>query len=385
MFSSSLHNRLSVLSDPRLRRCRRYPLVDVLLIVLCGLLCGMNTFVGIAEWATAKKDWLHECLDIAAVPSHDTIGRILATIDPLALNACLLQWSQALWKDSKGKAAESAEAEVVAFDGKVIRGALGSLNLMSAFATVARLTLAVQKVPEGSNEIPALPQLLTETLKLLALEGTIVTADAIHCQVNTAQAILSKKADYLLALKKNQEDLFETAQYYFDFLRKEAFAPDGRLVAYDFCHTIEKAHGQIESRRCYVLPNTGWIDPFHTWPKLRSVIQVERECDKAGKTTRETRYFLSSLEGGKRSARRALRAVRRHWRIENSQHWMLDVVFREDHSRVRKDKAPQNLSILRRLALNLLRQEKTANGGIEIKRHRAGWDSGYLEKLLATN
>lgn len=374
---SRLRYHLSNLRDPRHTRTRRYLLCDILLIVLCGLLSGADNFVSIAQWAEAKKDWLQEALGVAALPSHDTLGRVLSRLDADALNHCLLNWSQSLWTPEAGA--------VVAFDGKRLRGAMGNLTLLSAFATKTRLTLSVQKVAEGSNEIPA----LREALALLSLEGCVVTADALHCQVETAQAIVDKQADYVLALKRNQDELFETARQYFTFWRSEQFASDGRsAVPYQFTQSVDKARGQVETRRCWLITTTGWLDPLDMWPNLKSVALVERECRRRdGRVTVEARYFLTSLGGdtahGNATAKQVMRAVRSHWKIENSQHWALDVAYKEDLCRLRVGNAAQNLATLRRLSLNLLKRDKSVKVGIATKRSMAGWNNDYLETLLA--
>jgi predicted transposase YbfD/YdcC len=372
-FSERLRRRFASLRDPRVVRCRRYPLADIVLVVFCGLLCGADNLVAICHWADARRDWLKEALGIAALPSHDTLGRVLARLDPEALATCLSAWSGHLWTPEPGES-----GEVIAFDGKRLRGALGNLTLVSAWATRARLTLAARPVADGRNEIPAMADLLP----LLSLSGCVVTADAMHCQIETAQTILGRKADYVLAIKKNQPELFEAAQHYFGFRHDHPDAPEKGEVPHSFAQTVDKARGQVEVRRCWLVHTTGWIDPFQRWPGLKAVALVERECRRPGGQTRvEARYFLTSLSG---SAGKVLSATRRHWQIENGQHWTLDVAYKEDLCRVRAGHLAKNLATLRRLSLNLLKRESSLKVGVQTKRQRAGWDSAYLETLLAT-
>ena len=380
LFSSAVRKHFADLSDPRVSRTRRYTLCDLLLIALCAVVCGADGFVAIQEWGQAKADWLCERFGVEAIPSHDTFGRVFALLDPYAFAACFAAWTADLHEKTKG--------EVIALDGKTVRSSMdaasgkAALHLVSAWATGSGLSLAQRAVDGKSNEITALPELLG----LLDLEGCIVTADAMGCQKEVARLVQEKGGDYVLALKGNHPNLHESVRRFFEQSRQNEWRTGFGNVAHRHCWTQEKGHGRIEIRRCWVVDtDIAWLDPDGQWAGLASVAAVECErrvgAGASAKTTVEVRYFLSSLRG---SARQVLRAVRRHWGIENNLHWTLDLAFREDESRVRKDHAGENLATLRKLALNLLKRETTAKVGIAIKRAKAGWDNQYLAKILVS-
>ena len=356
----------ALVSDPRVSRCRKFPLGDLLLLCLCGLICGADNYVAICRWARARCDWLRESLNIEAIPSHDTLGRVLAKLDSGQVAQALADWNGQLWE------AERREGDVVAFDGKRVKGAANQLNLLSAWASRVQLTLGVSDGGKGGDEIAALRQLLA----LVNVSDCLVTADALHTQTETAKAIVENKADYLLALKANKSELHQAVSHYFERVLT------GQAVAKDHCLHRMSERGVVEERRCWTLEDVLSVDPWERWTRLRTLVCVERKVFKAGELLHEqTRYFVSSATG---RARRFLRATRLQWGIENSQHWRLDVFFREDDSRVRMGQAATNLATLRRLALGLLKAEKTEKVGIQTKRQMAGWDTAYLERVLAT-
>lgn len=372
---SSITAHFSSLEDPRVDRTKWHDLHDILVIAICGVICGADGWVGIEEFGNAKLDWLRTFLDLPnGIPSHDTFGRVFARLDPDQFQHCFLSWVQAI--------CEITEGEVVAVDGKTLRrskdGTLGkdAIHMVSAWASENRLTLAQKKVDDKSNEITAIPALL----ELLELKGCIVTTDALGCQRKIASTVIEGEGNYVLPVKNNQKTLRQDIESLFDYAREEDF----ENVEHDFYRSVDAGHGRIEFRRAWTISDPefiDWLDPNDRWEDLKSIGMVEGERQVDGKTEQETRYYISSLSG---KAEEFAHAVRSHWGIENSVHWVLDIAFREDDSRVRKGHGPENLAILRRLALNLLKQESTATCGTRNKRLKAAWDEDYLLKILGS-
>ncbi len=363
------------LPDPRLARTQRHALLDILVIALCALICGADDFVAIARFGQAKQAWLRERLALelpSGIPSHDTFGRVFARLDPTAFADCFLAWTQQMHTQTAG--------QVIALDGKTLRHSFdtasgkGAIHMVSAWASDSRLVLGQVKVDAKSNEITALPVLL----KMLDISGSVVTADAMGCQKAIAQQITEQGGDYVLALKDNHPRLHDEVRRLFAWGEAEG----AKDLACSFHQSQEYDHGRQELRRCWVTEQVHWLDETdepQAWAGLQSVVKVESQRTIAGKTSRECRFFLSSLPA---NAKQILSAVREHWGIENSLHWVLDMAFTEDASRVRRDHSPQNLATLRHLALNLLRQEKTDKNGVKNRRLRAGWDNDYLIKVI---
>jgi predicted transposase YbfD/YdcC len=362
------------LDDPRVSPATRHQLLDIVAIAVCAVICGADTWVEVETFGRAKRDWLGTFLALPhGIPSHDTFGRVFAALDPDQFERGFRSWVAAVVDVSAGT--------VVAVDGKTLRRShdrtqgKAALVLVSAWAEANRLLLGQVAVAPGSNEIPAIPALLQS----LALDGSIVTVDAIGCQTAIAAQIVAQEADYVLALKENQETLHEAVAFLFAAGQADGFAG----LRHDAHRTIEKNHGRIEVRQVWTIADPAviaYLDPHGAWPQLRSVAMVVAERRVGEDVSRESRYYLSSLPG---DAATVGAAVRAHWGIENRLHWVLDIAFREDESRVRQGHADQNLALLRRLALNLLRQESTAKIGIKAKRLKAGWDHAYLLKILA--
>lgn len=368
--SLSILEHFADLEDPRLERTKEHLLLDIVAIAICAVLCGADSWVDIESYGEAKADWLKQFLSLPnGIPSHDTFARVFARVDPEQLQQCFLSWIEAI--------SDLTVGEVVAIDGKQLRHSYdrgegrGAIHMVSAWASANRLVLGQRKVNEKSNEITAIPELL----RVLALSGCIVTIDAMGCQKAIAAAIVAKGADYVLALKANQSTLYEDVEWLF----KQAKASEFAQIEHDFHQTIDKGHGRIDVRQCWTLSKLDYLVQKSQWQGLQSVAMVEAQRRIDGKVTTETCFYISSLPG---NAQQIATAIRTHWSIENSLHWVLDVSFREDDSRIRKDHAPQNFALLRQIALNLLTQEKTAKVGVKAKRKKAGWDDAYLAKVL---
>ncbi len=306
------------------------------------------------------------------IPSHDTIARLFAALNPDTLQNCFLSWVRSVAQLSAG--------EIIAIDGKTLRhsydsgGDKGAIHMVSAWASQNRLVLGQIKVDDKSNEITAIPKLL----KVLDLHGCIVTIDAMGTQTEIAQQISDQGGDYVLSLKGNQGNIHEDVAQLFEWTRKIDF----KDVAHEYCQTIDGGHGRIEIRRHWLLEEVAPLIDANRWPGLQRVGLVESERRLDGQPPSiEQRYYLLSLDGG---VDRFAHAVRSHWGIENQVHWVLDVAFSEDASRIRKDHAPENLALIRHVALNLLRQDSSTKAGIKARRLKAGWDNDYLLELLAS-
>ena len=376
---SSLISYLAQVPDPRMDRRKEHLLTDVLVIAVCTLLCAGETFNDMEEFGKAKHDWFKTFLALPnGIPSHDTFNRVFAALDPQQFLDCFLRWTQSL--------RQAVAQEIVALDGKALRRALDQDQsvkyIVSAWAESNGLVLGQLKVADKSNEITAVPELL----RVLELSGCIVTTDAMGCQKKIAGGIIEADADYVLALKGNQETVHEEVKTFLDAAVAERRAVLAASVprspaAVGLAHleTVEKDHGRLEIRRYYQSAEISWFADLDQWEGLQSVGMVESLRESNGKTSVERRYYLSSLPLGVATF---ARAVRSHWGVENKVHWIMDVCFREDQSRARAGYAAENLATLRRLALNTLRKEKTKKRSIRGKQLNASWDHAYLLRLL---
>ncbi len=376
---TTIHQHFAHLDDPRLDRTKHHQLLDILTIALCAVICGADSWTECEAFGQAKLAWLRTFLPLPnGIPSHDTFGRVFAALDPVQFQQGFLNWVQASTSRLAGLTAPGGR-DHVALDGKTLRRShdrakgKAALHLVSAWASANRLVLGQIAVAEKSNEITALPVLI----KLLDLRGSIVTIDAMGCQTAIAAAIIEQGGDYVLALKGNQGTLHQEVEAMFAAAQHTGF----HGIAHQTYRTLEKGHGRIEERRWWTIHDPEYLahlDPTGAWPKLASIAMVEAERTIGATVTCETRYFIASVA----QAQPVGQAVRLHWGIENSVHWVLDIAFREDECRVREGHSAQNFAILRHIALNLLRQDQTAKLGVKAKRLKAGWDESYLGRIL---
>ena len=357
------------LTDPRQPGKVMYPLDEVLLLSLLGVLAGAETFVDIARFGDKKLALLRRFRPFAdGTPAHDHLGDIFATLDAEQFQSCFVSWVVAL---------TGAPAEVIAIDGKTLRrsfqnkGGRAAIHMVSAFAARQRLVLGQVKVAEKSNEIIAIPKLLD----MLTIAGAIVTIDAMGCQRDIAQKIIDKKADYVVALKGNQGSLHADVELFVTEQKAKDFSDT--TVSRDT--TIDGDHGRIETRTTTVIHDVDWLQQRHRWPGLKGIVIVEATRETADKIEHETRLYVTSL---------ALLAsllgpiVRSHWAVENSLHWVMDMVFRDDECRVRTDHAPANFTTIKHIAHNLLRKA-SGKDSLRLRRKVAAWDDEFLASLIA--
>lgn len=357
----------AALQGPRVARTRQHQLSDVLFIAFCAVLGGADSWCAVETFAKAKRDWFARFLRLPnGIPSHDTFGRVFAALDPVAFQDCFTRWINAV--------TEPLGLVRYQIDGKALRGSdsgLGCLHTVSVWADEVGLSLGQVQVDDKSNEITAIPQLL----RMLELNGAIVSIDAMGCQKEIARGILKEGGDYLLQVKANQPTLYADIEALLDKAVEEDF---GGLSCATY-QTQEASHGRQERRTYTAIYDPPGLSTKDDWPKLKAVVVVSRQRVVGGQHSDELAYYISSSRAG---VRRLAASVRGHWGIENGCHWILDVVFGEDDCRTRVGHAAANLAWLRRVALSLLKQDK-GKGSIKGKRQRAGWDNDYLEHLLS--
>ena len=368
----SIKDSFGKLSDPRVNRRRRHLLIDIMVIAICAVVCGAESWKDMQLWACAQQPWLERILELPnGIPSRDTFRRVISRLNPQEFQACFLRWMKGLSRATNG--------QVVALDGKTIRRSMDSasnqkpLHVVSAWVAEQHFCLGQIAVDAKSNEITAIPELL----KLLELQGALVTIDAMGCQKEIAHAVIKQKADYCLAVKGNQEHLYQDISAHFETCLENDFAN----VEHEEHSTEETAHGRFERRFYYTTGIPSSLRNRDAWAKLKSIglVITYRAENEDEDPDGELRYYINSFPS---DAKKLAWATRGHWGIENSLHWVMDVTFNEDQCRVRKDYGAENISWLRRFAISLLKNETTINDTVRAKQRRAMWNVQYLERIL---
>ena len=369
--TSSIFTHFESVKDPRVNRCKKHKLIDILFMTLSAVICGADNWVAIEAFCKAKKDWLTDVLKLKnGIPSHDTFGNVFAMLDTAQFSESFTHWMRDI--------ATLSDNEIIAVDGKCLRGTKdgnkSAIYMVSAWACKNKCVLGQQVVDEKSNEITAVPKLL----KKLNLTGVTVTADAMGCQRDLSKQIVEQGGDYLFCLKGNQGTLHDDVMLWFKGQFQKQFKQH---------ETLDGGHGRIEHRLTMSTSDIDWLQEHHNWPYLKSITAVtskreikDSEAESGYKESLETRYFISSVSADK--VEKISTAIRAHWGIENQLHWSLDMSFDEDHSRARVGNSAANLSTIRHVALNLINKEKTAKVGVKTKRLKAGWDEQYLRKII---
>lgn len=361
------------LPDPRIDRCKQHNLLDIVTIAICAVVSNADGWTDIEAYGQAKEAWFRQFLELpAGIPSHDTFSRVFAKLDPIAFQTCFLQWVDAIRTKLPG--------DTVAIDGKTSRRTrdtpidLSPLHIVSAWSHANHLVLGQVRVDEKSNEITAIPALLD----VLDIKGCLVTIDALGCQTAIAAKIIEREADYVLACKGNHEHLYADVQQLFAPCQAGA----SEVVGMDYYKTTEEGHGRREIREVWTTATLDTLRDRERWRNLQSAALVRSERTASGQTSVETRLYISSAPS---DAERLAQAIRQHWGIENQVHWVLDVVFADDDSRLRIDHSAHNMAIIRHIVLNMLRQETSLKKSLRQKRLRAGWDDAYVLKVLCVD
>lgn len=372
----SLIDCFSSINDYRKGNGVEHNLLDVMLIAILATLCGADCWTEVAYFGEAKKEWLSKFLELPhGIPSHDTFGRIFAAVNPEEFHNAFIEWVQTL--------GEILKNQVIAIDGKTARrtkdkaNGKNALHVVSAWASENKLVLGQIKVDTKSNEITAIPELL----KLLDINGCIITIDAMGTQKEIAKEIIKGNGDYILALKENHKTLHDDVELFF---KEDVLGQNSAHLAEQglYYKTMDNSHGRLETRQYYVWNDIEWLFQKNDWIGLEGIGLCISSREENENKSVEYSYFIHSIKGC--TAELFGKSKRSHWGVENSLHWCLDIGFREDESRARKDNSAENLNILRHMALNLLKQEKTAKMGLKSKRLKCGWDESYLLKVLDT-
>jgi predicted transposase YbfD/YdcC len=365
-----IETHFGTLQDPRALHSIEHKLIDIVIITICGTICGADNWEAIAEYGRTEQDWLKTFLSLPnGIPSADTFIRVFARLNPEALQSCFMGWMEAVHQVTAG--------ELLNIDGKTLRGAKEAgnsrsfIHMVCVWSASHHLVLGQKKVREKSNEITAIPPLL----KLLALRGCLVSIDAMGCQTEIAQTIINQGADYVLTLKANQGNLHEDVAQLFSAARSQDF----KDIEHQFYSTTENGHGRTETRKYWTMGNTQYLIGAENWSGLKTIGMVESQKTVAGVVSIECRYYILSIES---NARRFAQAVRSHWSIENNLHWVLDVGFGEDSAKGCQGYSAENLAVIRHVGINLLSSDKQTKVGMKTKRLKAGWDNRYLEDVL---
>ena len=364
MEKTNLHEYFGKIKDPRINRKKKHLLIDIIVLSVIAVICGAESWDSIEEFGNSRKDFLKKILDLPnGIPSHDTINRVFSLIKPEQFEEIFCRWTDSIRE-------RGINAEVLSIDGKTVRGSKDSyhnkppLHLVSVWANTNGITLGQRKVEGKTNEITAIPELLD----MIDIKGCIVTIDALGTQRKIAEKIVNHGAEYILALKGNHE-----------YLKEDVESLCNRISADSNDKTIEKSHGRIETRTCHVFSQIDLLENKAQWENFKSVIRIEATREIKDKQSNETRYYISSL---KEDAKNFNQFIRKHWGIENSLHWTLDMVFREDEQRKRQGYAAENFAVVRKVALNLLKKEDSKKMSLVTKRLKAAWDFSFLLKIL---
>lgn len=370
---ATLLKHFETLDDPRVDRTKRYPLIEIVFLIISATVSGCEGWKSIRDFGVMKLDWLKKYLPYEnGIPVDDTIARVMRKLNTKEFENCFMGWMQSI--------ATATEGDVIAIDGKTLRRSYdkasdkSAIHMVSAWSSANGVVLGQEKTAAKSNEITAIPELLNS----LAIKGCIVSIDAMGCQKEIAKQIVDKKADYLLALKGNQGHLHDDVKSFFSIAKENEF----KNIEHDFYEENDAGHGRVERRRAYAIDVKKYKKLFPTaseWKKLTSIVMIESEREGKDFKTTDTRFYISSCQP---SAELLLDASRKHWGVENSLHWILDVTFREDESRIRKEASPENYAIFRHIALNILRKDTSADASIKRKRHMAALSDKFRTTLI---
>lgn len=370
---ASLLSHFNELPDPRVDRTKHYPLIEIIFLVISATISGSEGWKAIKDFGDIKLDWLRKFLPFeSGIPVDDTIARVMRRLDTKAFQNCFVNWMQAI--------VEHTENDIVAIDGKTLRrshdhsSGKSAIHMVSAWSNANGVVLGQEKTAEKSNEITAIPKLL----EVLELKNCIVTIDAMGCQSEIAKAIVSKKADYVLALKGNQGHFAKDVKMFFESALENEF----NNIPNDCYDEIDAGHGRIEHRQCWVIDPSQYkecFSDFGKWVGLKSIAMIKSRREIQGKVTEEFRFYISSCAPNSKTL---MNAVRKHWGVENCLHWVLDVTFREDESRIRVGSAPENLAVIRHMAMNTIKKDTSLKASVKRKRARAALCDDYRTKII---